>query len=192
VTTFTLDTNCIIALENAEPAAAAIRLLVNAHGRDGVDVAIGAISASERQRGGGMVQNFSEFQARLAALGMEGLRILAPMAYFDISFWDWAVWTNDEMQRMERSIHDILFPNVEFVWQDYCRARGMDPAPNLPTGRWRNCKCDVQAMWCHIHAARDVFVTSDENFHAPAKIAALSGLGVGRIEYPVGAAAILP
>src|ERR1700730_7089117 len=51
-----------------------------------------------------------------------------------------------------------------FHWQDYCRANGLDPATSPPSReyrKWRNCKCDVQAIWSHIHGKRDVFVTSD-------------------------------
>jgi hypothetical protein len=113
------------------------------------------------------------------------------MFYFDISFWDHCLWSDDLMITLERQIHAILFPNVEFSWQDYCRTNDIDPIPNSPSGKWRNCKCDVQAMWSHIHAKRDVFVTSDKNFHRPEKKAALIALGAKRIEYPDEAVRLL-
>jgi hypothetical protein len=110
--------------------------------------------------------------------------------YWDITFLDYSLWSDDAMQELERKIHTILFPNVEFLWQDYCRANSLDPA-STPTGKWRNCKCDVLAIWSHIHGNRDVFVTSDRNFHIPAKKAALIALGAKHIECPNDAVALL-
>ena len=68
------------------------------------------------------------------------------MAMAARSFWDWSLWSDSESQALEQQIHAILFPNIEFVWQDYCRANGLDPVRSLPPGKWRNCKCDVQAI----------------------------------------------
>jgi hypothetical protein len=62
----------------------------------------------------------------------------------------------------------------------------------LGTGTWRNRNCDVQAIWSHIHHKRDVFVTSDCNFHKADKKAALIALGAGRIEHPEGALSLSP
>jgi len=81
---------------------------------------------------------------------------------------------------------------VQFLWEDYCRANSIDLPNNSPTGTWRNRKCDVQAIWSHIHHKRDVFVTSDCNFHKADKKAALIALGAGRIEHPEGALSLFP
>ena len=110
--------------------------------------------------------------------------------YWDITFWDYSVWSDAAMQALEQQIHETLFPNIEFLWQDYCRANGLDPK-STPSGKWRNCKCDVLAMWSHIHGNRDVFVTSDGNFHAAAKKAAVISLGAKHIEYPDDAVSLL-
>jgi hypothetical protein len=149
------------------------------------------MSASERQQGGLYIQNFTDFRDRLASLGLGHLNVILPMFYFDISFWDHCLFSDDAMKNLECTIHSILFPTVEFLWADYCRANGLDPPPNPPTGRWRNCKCDVQAMWSHIHHRRDVFVTSDENFHKANKKAALLNLWAGHIERPEDALSLL-
>ena len=180
--TFTLDTNCLIDVEENRPAAAAIRALATAHAGGAADVAVIAMSASENPKPGQRIHNFSEFQDRLAILGLAHLSIVLPMMYFDISFWDRCLWTDEVMADLERQIHAILFPNVQFLWQDYCRDNGIDPPPNSSVGKWRNCKCDVQAIWSHIHGRRDVFVTSDRNFHN--KRPALVALGAGQIECP--------
>jgi hypothetical protein len=88
---FTLDTNCLIAIDEGRPEAGAIRTLAHAHSLGKADVAVVAISASEKQKSGHYIQNFTEFRDRLASLGLNHLRIIRPMAYFDISFWDYCL-----------------------------------------------------------------------------------------------------
>jgi hypothetical protein len=187
---FTLDTNCLIAIDEARPEATAVRGLADAHAAGKADVAAVAISASEKQGGGGSIENFVEFRRRMEALGLAHLDALPPMAYHDVTFMDWSLWSDDSMQELERKIHEALFPNVEFIWQDYCRANNLAET-STPSGRWRNCKCDVQAVWIHIYGKRDVFVTSDKNFHIAAKKAALIDLGAKQIEYPNDAVSFL-
>jgi hypothetical protein len=188
---FTLDTTCLIDIDEGRPGAAAIRKLADAHSLGKADVAVVAMSASEKQRGGRYIQNFIDVRDRLVSLGLAHLRIIEPMGYFDITFWDYCLRTDDLMIALERQIHEILFPNFEFSWHDYCRTNGIDPVPTFPSDTWRNRKCDVQAMWSHIHAKRDVFVTSDNNFHRAEKKAALIALGAKQIEYPDSAAGLL-
>jgi hypothetical protein len=181
--TFTLDTNCIISLDEGRTDAPAVRALVDAHATGAARVAVVAISASERQRGGGQLQSFTAFQERLAVLGLAHLEVLHPMAYADICYLDHCLATDEEMERLERSIHEILFPNIEFLWPAFCKAHGTDPAATAIDRKWLNAKCDVQMLWCHINGNRDVFVTADEDdFHAPSKKAALIALGAKRIE----------
>jgi len=180
--TFTLDTNCIIALENNEPAACTIRALVESHERGNANVAVVAISASERQRDRQQLQSFDEFRDRLATLGLGHLEILRPIFYFDITFWDWCLWSDDAMQALERQIHEVLYPTVPFLWADFCAAHGLDSASLPLNSIWCNRKCDVLALWSHIHNVRDVFVTNDSNFHATTKKPTLIALGAGRIE----------
>ena len=130
---FTLDTNCLIAIDEARPEAAAVRGLADAHAAGKADVAAVAISASEKQSGGGSIENFVEFRRRMEALGLAHLDGLAPMAYHDVTFMDWSLWSDNSMQELERKIHEALFPNVEFIWQDYCRANNL-----AETCGWRN------------------------------------------------------
>lgn len=189
--TFTLDTNCLIAIDERRPEAADVRALADAHAAGKANVAVVAMSASEKQQDGVYIKNFEEFRERLVGLDLAHLDILKPMAYWDIGFWDWCLWSGPDMQSLEKQIHTILFPNVEFSWQDYCRANGLDPATSAPSGNWRNCKCDVQAIWSHIHGKRDVFVTGDRNFVAATKRPALINLGANAIECPEGAISLL-
>jgi hypothetical protein len=52
---------------------------------------------------------------------------------------------------------------------------------------WRNKKCDVLSMWCHIYYGGDIFVTSDKNFFK--KLPPLLEIGVGDILRPCDALA---
>jgi hypothetical protein len=186
--TFTLDTNCLIDIEKNRPAAVAVRMLADAHAAGTADVAVIAMSASENQKDGQLLRNFAEFQGYLATLHLAHLNIIDPMMRWDLFFWDHAFWGDDDaMLDLERQIDSILFPN-EQSWEDHCRDKGIDPESN-PTGKWRNHRCDVQAIWSHMHSQRQVFVTSDRNFHR--KKAGLIGLGAGRIEYPDDARSLL-
>jgi hypothetical protein len=191
LTTFTLDTNCLIAIDEHRPEETPVRSLADAAAAGNASVAVVAISASEKQQGGGAIQNFGEFRERLSRLGLGHLEILPPLSYWDITFWDWSLWADAKGEALERNIHNILFPQVEFFWPDYCRANGLDPQITPSFGRWRNCKCDVLALWSHIHHNREVFVTDDRNFHAETKKSALIDLGANCIEFPSSALSLL-
>jgi len=179
-----LDTNCLIDIAEGRPDSVAIRALADAHARGEASVAVVAISASEKQKNGKRLTNFDQFRARLNALALGHLEILRPMLYFDVGFWDWAYMVEAEAEILERKIHDVLFPNVEFQWTDFCSARGWNPDAQPVDDKWRNAKCDVQALWSHIHHGRNVFVTSDAKFHAVTKLPTLISLGAGQILSP--------
>ncbi len=189
--TFTLDTNCIIAVDESRPEAGSIRKLVQAHKAGLASVGLVAISASERQQEGGHLGNFNEFKERIAGLGLGDLELLEPMSYWDITFWDFSLWCDESMETLERGIHEVLFPGVPFLWADHCTDAGLDPKTTHPNKKWCNAKCDVQAFWSHASRKRDVFVTSDRNFHADSKKATLVAHAGGRIETPDSAAALL-
>jgi hypothetical protein len=189
--TFTLDSNCIISVDEGGQDIAFVRRLADAHAVGKAHVAVVALSAAEKKRTGSYLDDFDAFRDRLAPLGLARLEILKPMAYFDISFPGWCVEADDAMAALEKQIHDILFPHSEFMWEDYADAKGLDPDSLSPRGDWRRQKCAVQEMWTHIHNKRDVFVTADDEFHKPAKKDALFALGAGQIERPAQAASLL-
>jgi hypothetical protein len=86
------------------------------------------------------------------------------MSWWDVTFWDHYLWAEEAMMDLDRNIHSILFLNVEYHWADFCQANGLSLEEPV-SSRWRNCKCDVQAMWAHIWHKRDVFVTIACDFH---------------------------
>lgn len=160
--TFTLDTNCLIDVDESRPASTHILDLVAAHKTGIADVAVVAQSASERTKDGFYSENYSEFENRLTRLGMSELNEIYTLAYFDISFWGRALLASEYAMSRERQIHEVLFSNQPFEPPD----RMMDGESEFSKSyvKWRNRKCDTLIYWAHDNANRDVFVTRDANF----------------------------
>ena len=165
----TLDTNCIVDLEEGSGEADALLRIVEAHAAGRIVLRVAGISASERQPSGGYAPTFTPFQDRLRAAGLASAEILRPMVHLDTTYLDQMVLADERMLDLERQIHEILFPELEFQWEDFCRKRGFDPVSTPLHKKWRNAECDVVAMWCHINYGGDVFVTTDRNFHKQSK-----------------------
>ena len=180
----TLDMNCIIDLEERRKPVHDIEILIRMHKQQRIILRIPAICASERRRNGRYAGNFAEFRNRIAAMGLGNVEILRPIARFDITFLDWCVFANHQMVDLERKIHTVLFQKIEFAYGDYCRRRGIDPDNKPMDWRWRNPKCDVLALWSHVHYGSGIFVTSDSNFHKKSKKPRLISLGAGHILRP--------
>ena len=136
----------------------------------------------------GIGKNVAEtFSARLRRSPGD-LDLLEPMMYWDVTFWDFGLLCDDKMEALESEIHQILFPNIQVLWVDYCAKLGLNPERDKPDKKWRNATCDVQAFWSHAVRKRDVVVTSDRNFHADEKKRRLLSRAGSRIETPEGAA----
>ena len=189
--TFTLESSCIDAINEGRAEVKFIRALAEAHTAGKAKVAVVALSVAEKHQFGSYFDDFDAFRDHLAALDLARLEILKPMACFDISFPDWCMEPDDGMAALGKQIHDILFPPSECDWQEYADAHDLDPDSLSPYGDWRRHKCAVLEMWSHIHNKRDVFVTADDEFHKPAKKAALLTLGAGHIEQPAEAVAAI-
>jgi hypothetical protein len=179
----TLDNNCLISLKNKDGEYDEIKALVDTYSNR-ITLCVPAVAASENQQGGRLHTNFAQFQQFLAEIGCERCKLLDPMAYWDVSYWDHAILSDDQMSSVEQEIHDILFPNIPFQYSEYCRRFGIDSGSGALDRKWRRAKCDVQAMWCHIYYNGDMFVTQDNNFHKATKKARLVGLGAREIVKP--------
>jgi len=108
--TFTLDTNCIIAVEEARSEASSILQLASAHRSGLASVGVVAISASERQKDGGNLKNFAEFKQKLSWLGLGDLVLLEPMMYWGVTYWDFGLLSDDKMVSLERENPSHPFP----------------------------------------------------------------------------------
>lgn len=188
---FTLDTNCVIDVDEHRPGEPSVRSLADAHADGAADVAVVAIMASEKQRGGGTLDNFGIFKQRLDLLRLGQLGLCLPLCYFDISYWDHCLWSGPVEKELDLRIHQILFTDIKPDYREFCDEKGLPSSPVIwdkTRHIWRNAKCDVQAIWSHVNARRDVFVSNDKNFHDHA--AELVALGAGRIETPATGAAL--
>lgn len=181
----TLDTNCLYELESSAGDGALKQLV--ALGREGeIVIQIPAIAASEKQRDGRRLGDFSIFRERIDHLGLGGVELLRPLSYNGMCYVGWAIIVGPEGRAAERRIHEILFPRIAFEARKHCErddVRGRE--------RWRNAKCDVLAMWCHIKYDGDVFVTRDQNFFKRSKGVQLEALGAGSIATPEQAVTLL-
>ena len=178
----TLDTNCIIDLEEDRDTAPYIRKLIRMQEEGKISLGVPAISASERKPNGKYASNFAEFRQKIAAAGLGDVNILKPIGYWDVTFWDWCLYADKLDPRvadLERKIHQILFPEIEFAYGGEVNKR------------WHNAKCDVLALWSHIHYGSGIFVTMDSNFHKKTKKTRLLALGAGEILKPEDAASRL-
>lgn len=185
----TLDTNCLLDYELGNEAAGDVSKLLTAHDAHELDVQVAAIVASERVPGGEFAPNIAAFLKRVEALSTREITVLKPIGGYDITYNDWALLADDAMVDLEQKIHDVLFPTQEFRWVDQAGRAAVDPSQAAETNhrewqKWRNRKCDVAALWCHIFHGGDAFVTSDRNFHKQTKRPRLIDLGAGDIGSP--------
>ena len=108
---FTLDTNCLLAIEEDCPQAVGVRALAARHTTGSAIVSVAGTTAAERQKDGTFLPNFSLLQERLATAGLGHLSLIKPTGVFDLSYWDWCVFAADDGSDdvALRSIHEVLF-----------------------------------------------------------------------------------
>jgi hypothetical protein len=176
----TIDTNVLIDLEQAAARADVLNSLVRQRDPRRHKICIPAIIASERGPEGTLVKDFSEFESRLSALGLADAELLSPMLYLDVCFFDHALLCSDDMEALERQIHEVLFPSLPFVYTDYCAGAGIEATTDTCDRKWRNAKCDVQVVWTHVWHHTDILVSADNNMRKSSKKSRLEKLADGR------------
>ena len=176
----TFDTNQLLDIKNCTGDMASLTQLLKFNTAKLITICIPATAASENQPSGGPLDEYSRFSALVSSLPIDRYEELIPMSYMDMTYYDRGLWVGQEQVELEHKIHDILFHEVEYDYVDYIATRSQ-PVTKCLDPRWRNIKCDVQAMWCHIYYGSDVFVTEDGNFHKAPKKPKLIELGARRI-----------
>lgn len=171
--TITLDTNCLIDVEEKREGYLAVLEILKMHEEKKINIAVVATSAVDKKIDNLEIKNFKQFQQWLKSIRFGNVEILAPIAYYDISFWDWSLWAGPELEELDHNIHKILFPKLPFE----------NPGQNL-SDKWVNAKNDVLIMWAHIWNKRQFFITRDDNFLKDAKKIKLEQLGARRILTP--------
>lgn len=171
----TLDHNVIIDFATDSPRIARLRDVINEGSHQAHVVEIGA---SEMRQYGIRPDRYDLFEQLLAQAGLAAVPRLAPMANWDVTFWDHALWADEAMTRQAKQIEAVLFGESQTIDLD-------DESEISPkTAAWLNRVCDIQSMWCHLHYQNDIFVTSDGNFHKATKLPRLLELGAGRVARP--------
>jgi hypothetical protein len=179
----TVDTNFLIDLDTNGISRDIAKRILELHRTKVIEIQVVAIAASERQVDGNSLSDFGEFKDRLERLGLSRVCLLNPMAYLNVCYIGHCVIAGTEQIAFEKQIHDILFPNIDFVFDDFVSNNpGSDEA--LLNRRWRNARCDVQSMWAHIKANNEIFLTRDGNFVKESKKARLVALGANSILTP--------
>ncbi len=102
----TLDHNVVIDFSLGSPRVARVGDVLAAKSHQAHLVEIGA---SEMRRRGIKPDRYDLFEQLLAEGGIDDLPRLAPMAIWDVTFWDHALWCDEEMQSQAKQIEGILF-----------------------------------------------------------------------------------
>jgi hypothetical protein len=166
---FTLDTNCLIDLEDDNrPAKEHVLALIAAADAGKIRLSMVESAASERQLGGGYLNTIEEFNERVHQLGLGSIELLKPILKCNFSFWNNAIWGSEEMSARQNELFRQLFPEHSPVWSEYAASQGVQVEDHSSRAyiNWRNKICDAQTFWAHEHYGRDHFVTSDGNFLA--------------------------
>ena len=179
----TLDTNCIIDLEENTSVAPYLRMLLDLH-EDQIILRVVAIGVSERRTDGIYASDLTEFRERITAVGLSGVEILKPICYDGITFGDWCVVPSNWMVELERKIQNLLFPDIELSYESFTMKHSLDPNNVEVYWRWMNAKSDVLSLWSHIWYGGGIFVTMNDELYNWSKKMALYNLGAGYIERP--------
>jgi len=180
----TLDTNSIIDLEQSNEYAPDLAKLVEMNRKRRISLRVTAASASERKLDQKYASSMSEFQDRLAAIGLDGLEILRTICYADVSFFDYCLLGGGELDVLECKIQQILFPKIQLEYRNHCEKHSLKLNDEKAWRIWARAKCDVLSLWSHIWHKGDIFVTRDNNYHKKTKKPDLIRLGAGDILRP--------
>lgn len=179
----TFDYNCLIDLSEGREAAKWLDEIVALHEEGSIKIMVPEIAASENPREGDGIRPYDNFVQMLKKIGLESAIRLSPLAYINLTFIDHCLIAGKETLELERQIHEILFPKWPYdskSFKEEAKGRGV----RFPRRLWRNHKCDVLCMWCHIRNDGDIFVSRDGNFFEEEKKKRLEHLGAGRIVSP--------
>jgi hypothetical protein len=171
----TLDHNVIIDLANESANITHLRdVITNGH----CHAHVVEIGASEMRKHGIRPDRYDLFEELLEKAGIRMLPHLTPIMIWDVTFWGHGLWADGTMSSLANEIEQVLFGDATKI-----DITG-EPETSPKFASWLNRVCDVHTMWCHLHYANDVFVTSDRNFHKATKLPRLQALGVGKICRP--------
>jgi len=164
----TLDTNCLIDLEDRTGQAPAIWELIKLHRAADIRLFVSAIPAADHLADKAMSEDYGQFEHRLKALRIDDLPSVLPTGRNEMAFWGAAVYGNHRDDLLEK-IHHIVYSTVDTLFL---------------TARSRTIPCDTDGLAAHIRSGHDIFVTSNQHFRKTARRQALVALGAKNILTP--------
>ncbi len=181
--TLTFDWNCVIAVENNEPSAKAIRKLIGLHRENAIEVALLATSASENlSKMAGFPATYSKFSARIDEIGWADLPVLLTPGVIGLTFIGRCfIVDSNRYNKLSNDLWETIFQNFPRNPKDYS-----EDSSERDQRRWRNAWCDVHSLYTHVHFKRDCFVTLNTNDFQN-KEGHLKELGSGEILTPIKA-----
>ncbi len=179
-----LDWNCVIDLEEGRPCVPHIRQLHAWHDQGKVALCISAPSRLENPRSPDRISiGEEEWEEKMRSVGLAGIE-LRPARLRTFLGEDGSHLFDDHLEHLIRQeIHAILFPTIDYYYDDYCHRLGVEPIRlngflNLSeahqaanekqrriTKKWNNAKCDALSLHAYStwSGPDDLFVTSDED-----------------------------
>ena len=174
-----LDWNCIIDLEEEREDSPALRQIREWYKQDKIGLCISSPSRLENPKPSPddpypTVIDEAEWEKKMNGIGLEGIELRPARMTFGPSL---------DLLIM-RKIHDLLFPKIDFWYNDYCRRKNVEPvvihgflnisealqAASKKQQRvhrdWNNAKCDALSLYAFSTWSEpdDIFVTRDGDF----------------------------
>ena len=180
----TFDFNCIVEIENNGSLVRHLNKIIDYFKNKKIIISIPMIAASEKKQDGKYSSNVNEFLERLKNLNISDANLLKPIVYWGFTFYGHAIYPGKELADLEKKIHSVLFPKIEYKYNDFCKERNINIKDKPLNDKWLNVRCDTLALWCHIYYGNDVFISSDKNYFKKTKIKKLIELGAKNILKP--------
>jgi hypothetical protein len=183
--TFTLEWNAVITWETeGRIGRESLGQLVSMHGTH-IDVGIVTTAASENTAVRGFPETAAAFDDRLKAIGWDSLSKVLTVAVWDLTYFDYCFWANDDAEDLLKTLWSIITPvNLPYSHSEFAAQFNISRDIKItapPYYKWRNKWCDVHSLYAHIIAGRDIFVSGDVKNFRGEKAQRLRELGVSQI-----------
>lgn len=185
----TLDNNCLIALEDLEPAADSLKTIISYHDQGKIKLCIASITSAELTRNKTAADSYNIFIERIRTLGMQCAEILVSVpSAWAISYWGPAFQYSDKQELdLIKNIHSIMWPDTPFNHEEYRNASSGKVYKSGIAKKWRSRQMDVLTIFSHIRNSCDIFVSAnvkDFGSQGSQKRKALALLGAKQIMTP--------
>lgn len=155
-----LDTNCLIAIEQAERQAPALRQIAARFRSEDIRLGMSVVSSSENVHAN-RTDEWEQFSTRLKDAGLHGIDVLKIPFIIGLARLGQAVLPREDDPL--DAIFKSLFPDTPRDLAEFARSR--DESEEAALRVYRNRLCDASVIWSVWHAGGGWLVTADSNFH---------------------------